>query len=84
MATTLPPPAISGAAWARFGAVFGLGSLLALVAGGIAYNFFRVNAALPLATLQGRIRQRGLEPKLSRTGVGELFGGRSVPGSCSR
>ncbi len=66
--------AIGGAAWARFGAVFGLGSLLALVAGGIAYNFFRVNAAIPLATLQGRIRQRGLEPKLSRSGVGELFG----------
>ena len=66
--------AIRGAAWARFGSVLSLGSLLALVAGGMAYTFFRVNAALPLATLQGRIRQRGLEPKISRGGVGELFG----------
>ncbi len=67
-------PAIGGAAWTRFGAVLSLGGLLALVAGGMAYNFFRVNAAIPLGKLQSRIRQRGLEPKLSRRGVGELFG----------
>ncbi len=65
---------IRSAAWARFGAVFGIGSLLALVAGGMAYNFFRVNAALPLTKLQHQIKQRGLEPKISRMGVGDLFG----------
>ncbi len=63
-----------GVAWARFGAVLSFGGLLALVAGGMAYTFFRINAALPLGKLQSRIRQRGLEPKLSRSGVGELFG----------
>jgi hypothetical protein len=51
---------IHGAAWARFRAVLSLGCLLALVAGGMAYNFLRINAALPLRKLQSRIRRRGL------------------------
>lgn len=65
---------ISGAAWARFWSVLGIGMLLAGGAGAATFFCFREAMLAPLARLERRISTRGLETELDAGGLGELFG----------